>query len=103
MITPHRAFCNPSFQNIDFIGGKRLMFKWHPLFGIPVLNPFDQFTMIGISRNDGKLTGLCFCQGLRPEQNTEAALPANAAVAGNALLIKNGLDLSIEINGLSSC
>lgn len=74
------------------------MLKGHAFFGIVAAETPDHFTVIGITRYDGRFAGFCLRKCFFPEQETESTFCPDAAVAGDTFSVDDRFDLRIEIH-----
>ena len=90
-----------STEYLDLIIAQRFFFIRHPHFRICRGDPAHHFAVLRIAGYNGIFARLCFSKCFFPEKQAEPSLFLYTFVAGNAFIIKNGLDLGAEINSLA--
>ena len=98
MLTPFCALLDPSCQNADLFSGEWFLLVGHTDLRIRCVDAPNHLTVVGIAGHDGNFSGFRRIEGFLAEKETEAAVLFNAAVAADAPLIQNWLNLGTEIH-----
>lgn len=98
MVAPFGALVYPAAENIYFGIAQGSFFVRHPLFRIVARQAPDQLAVGGVSRDDGPFPRLGGVERFMPEKQAVFGISFYAAMAANAMFVKDGLDLGAEID-----
>ena len=94
---PGRALIDPRPQQAHLLGGQFGPFLRHQTVGFQTGHEMDQVAFPAVAGDDG-LAGIRFAKEQRAVVEAEAALVVAAAVALEALLLEDGLDVADEVD-----
>ena len=100
---PHRTLIDPGLQQLNFIFRQLIrLIRRHSLAGFSAADQFHQMTMLTVSCDDGRLSGISAAQHRRSTIQPQMTLLRVGAVAVKALGCKERLDLGPEVNVIHS-
>ena len=74
------------------------VFERHPLFRVRMLHSPNQLAAAGTAGDDRGPAGLAGPKGIRPEQQAQVSLSTDTPVTGDAVLVENRSDVTIEVD-----